>query len=117
MNNYFFWWDKEQAKLRNRQLRHQREKLAKSKGTHTQEQWLDLVKEFGGRCVRCGLVKPVERDHITPLYFCNESATDGIENIQPLCSSCNSSKGNSTFNYVRHRRAVGFFAAGTAVPA
>lgn len=63
---------------------------ARAIATHTIEQWLALVEEFGGRCVRCGAYGRVTKDHITPISV---GGSDGIDNIQPLCPPCNSLKG------------------------
>jgi 5-methylcytosine-specific restriction endonuclease McrA len=62
-------------------------------GSHTEAEWRALVKSFKGKCVCCG-VKPdrLTRDHIIPLGEAGSS--DNIDNIQPLCGSCNCRKGN-----------------------
>lgn len=75
---------------------------ARQIATHTREQWEALKQEFGHRCVRCGVAGVfLERDHIIPIY---QGGSDGIDNIQPLCRSCNSSKGPERFNWAEHRR-------------
>ena len=74
----------------NAQLRATRMAEARSKATHTAEQWTKMVSLCGGACVRCGTTGAVVKDHIRPIY---QGGSDGIENLQPLCSSCNSSKG------------------------
>lgn len=70
---------------------------ARKKGRHTQEEWESLLTLTGQQCVRCraqgvDLVK----DHITPIYL---GGSDGIENIQPLCIRCNSSKSSDTTDH------------------
>ena len=80
----------------NRKQRSERLAEARRKGTHTEAQWKEMVKFFGSRCVRCGAEGPVIRDHITPIY---QGGSDGIENIQPTCKSCNSSKGREAVDY------------------
>lgn len=60
-----------------------------AKGSHTLEQWNSLKAKHGHRCVGCGEQKPLTRDHIIPLAL---SGTHEIDNIQPLCRSCNSRK-------------------------
>ena len=72
------------------ELRALRMKEAKSKGTHSQDEWTGIVAACGGACVKCGSVDSVQKDHITPIY---QGGSDGIENLQPLCKKCNSSKG------------------------
>jgi len=69
---------------------------AKTRGTHSKEQWQKL-KNFCGSCVRCGSAGyNLERDHIVPLY---QGGCDCIENIQPLCARCNASKGHEDIDY------------------
>jgi 5-methylcytosine-specific restriction endonuclease McrA len=55
----------------------------------TLEQWLNLRKLCGEKCVSCKEAKPLTVDHIVPL---SEGGSNTIDNIQPLCKSCNSSK-------------------------
>ena len=63
---------------------------AREKGTHTKEQWEELRDAFG-RCLRCGDTESaLQKDHIIPLY---QGGSDCVTNIQPLCKSCNCSKG------------------------
>ncbi len=74
-----------------KKLRYARKKGAK--GSHTLEEWKNLVKSFCERCVCCGKQEPkivLTEDHIIPL---SKNGTNYINNIQPLCASCNSSKG------------------------
>ena len=63
---------------------------ARLKGTHTAEEWTDLVDMLGGVCLKCGGDSGIVKDHILPLY---QGGSDGLSNLQPLCRSCNSSKG------------------------
>ena len=58
-------------------------------GTHTLEQWNNLLLEYNFRCAVCGKKKILTKDHIIPL---SEDGTDYIDNIQPLCRNCNSKK-------------------------
>lgn len=55
------------------------------------EEWELLKKKFDNRCANCKELKKLEADHIKPL---SKGGTNFIMNIQPLCRSCNSSKGN-----------------------
>lgn len=58
-------------------------------GNHSLEEWNLLKESYGNNCVSCGQNKFLTKDHIIPL---SKGGTDFIENIQPLCRSCNSQK-------------------------
>jgi len=86
-----------------KQLGHQRRNAG---GSHTLIEWELLKKQYGYTCPSCGKSEPEIRlteDHIIPIskwnkwikkhpeinYECND-----IQNIQPLCGSCNCKKHN-----------------------
>ena len=89
-------WKKDREE-QNRMSRSERLSAARKKGTHTSEEWQEMVSFFGGRCVRCGAddAAPV-KDHIVPIY---QGGCDSIRNLQPLCQHCNSSKGPENIDY------------------
>lgn len=72
-------------------------RLRGAEGSHTREQWEALVARCGNRCACCGLQKKLTRDHVVPLVA---GGSDYIENIQPLCRECNSSKRDRTVRYI-----------------
>lgn len=87
-------------------LRQERMAEARKLGNHTKAEWEDLKDEFLNTCVRCGLIGyHLEKDHIKPVY---QGGSDSIENIQPLCAWCNSSKGPEKFNWKEFRRKKGW---------
>jgi 5-methylcytosine-specific restriction endonuclease McrA len=97
----------EERRLIHGRIRSQRLKEARARGTHTEQEWHDLVAKFDLRCVRCGCT-PAGRpckDHIVPIYV---GGSDAIDNLQPLCRECNSSKTVDTTNWVKHRTEFGF---------
>lgn len=78
--------------------RSERLAIARTKGTHSKEEWEEL-KGFFGHCVICGTSSDeakLVKDHIVPIY---QGGSDGIDNLQPLCQSCNSRKGPDVTDY------------------
>jgi 5-methylcytosine-specific restriction endonuclease McrA len=62
-------------------------------GRHTTAEWESLKARYDYRCLCCGKREPeikLTEDHIIPL---GPNGPDSIDNIQPLCGPCNSSKG------------------------
>lgn len=71
-------------------LRHARKLNAL--GTFTIREWEEKKKEFDYCCAICGTDEAkLTKDHIIPL---TKGGSNFISNIQPLCQSCNSRKGN-----------------------
>ena len=89
--------NKERINFRSR-LREDRERNAI--GKHTFEEWITLKSKYHNKCVNCKKQEPaikLTRDHIIPLTM---NGSNNIDNIQPLCGSCNSSKNNKYMNYL-----------------
>lgn len=86
-----------------------RRKVAKKNngGVHTLQEWKELKKQYGYMCLCCKEFEPkikLTEDHIIPLTW---GGTDDIDNIQPLCFSCNSRKGNRNNNkYIRTSKRI-----------
>jgi 5-methylcytosine-specific restriction endonuclease McrA len=62
----------------------------------TYQEWILILERYNHRCVCCGSKDRITIDHIVPLSV---GGTDTIDNIQPLCKSCNSKKGTKTIDY------------------
>jgi 5-methylcytosine-specific restriction endonuclease McrA len=62
--------------------------------TLTKELWKRIKQEFNYRCAYCGKLKPLTQDHFIPLSKGGEYT---INNIIPVCKSCNSSKNSGDF--------------------
>lgn len=68
-------------------------------GSYTVGEWELLKKQYGYKCPSCNKIEPsikLTRDHIIPLV---KGGSNYIENIQPLCRSCNSSKNDSIIKF------------------
>lgn len=68
----------------------------------TEYEWKLLCEQYDQRCLRCGEKKPLTADHVMPLIM---GGRDTIDNIQPLCLNCNSSKGARYVDY-RNREPI-----------
>jgi 5-methylcytosine-specific restriction endonuclease McrA len=66
-------------------------------GSHSFAEWRALCEKFDYRCVCCGEKRPLTRDHVIPVT--KPGSSDSIDNIQPMCSPCNSSKKRQTIDY------------------
>lgn len=89
---------KEQLKRR-RIARKRRARLARAGPGWTKGEWVALVERFGGKCLRCGKRPPeveLTADHVVPIA---RKGRHAIDNVQPLCRSCNSWKGTKSTDF------------------
>lgn len=73
-----------------------RARLSNAGQSFTAKEWNNLCKKYNYRCLACGKKKKLEVDHIIPL---SKNGSASIDNIQPLCRSCNSKKGTNEIDY------------------
>lgn len=59
-------------------------------GSFSQAEWSELLSQHNAQCAACGCGGRMTVDHIVPL---SKGGRHSKENIQPLCSTCNKSKG------------------------
>lgn len=83
------------------------ERMARKKnaeGLHSLVEWREVKKRYNWTCPACGRSEPeiqLTQDHIIPL---SKGGSNYIENIQPLCRSCNSKKNTRVIYYPRSKR-------------
>lgn len=70
-------------------------------GSHTFGEWENLKAQYNWICPCCRIKEPfvkLTEDHVVPL---SKGGSDNIENIQPLCRQCNSSKNTTIIKYAK----------------
>jgi 5-methylcytosine-specific restriction endonuclease McrA len=76
-----------------------RERIKVYGGSHSIGEWETLKAQYNWTCPGCGKYEPeikLTRDHIVAI---SKGGSDNIENIQPLCVSCNSKKSTRAIRY------------------
>ena len=72
----------------------------KVEGYHTFGEWETLKAQYNYTCLCCGRSESkivLTEDHIIPL---SKGGSNNIENIQPLCRSCNSKKYTKIIDFI-----------------
>jgi len=63
----------------------------------TVAEWIGLCDGYGNKCLCCKQENlDLTIDHVIPV---SRGGRDSIDNIQPLCRSCNSAKGSKIIDY------------------
>ncbi|PWT80210.1 MAG: hypothetical protein C5B44_05745 [Acidobacteria bacterium] len=65
-------------------------------GTFNRFEWAALKEKYNHICLKCLETKPLTIDHVIPIDL---GGRHSVENIQPLCLECNSSKGVQVIDY------------------
>lgn len=68
-------------------------------GGYTATEWRALKKKYGNKCLCCGRSHSQRKltvDHVIPI---SKGGPNTIDNIQPLCQPCNSTKHDKTIDY------------------
>ena len=84
----------EVARKKERKRRAIKEKIIE---TFSNEEWLQKLKDTFGVCPKCNKyvgIAHLTLDHIKPISKANQGQIYTIDDVQPLCHSCNSRKGN-----------------------
>jgi 5-methylcytosine-specific restriction endonuclease McrA len=90
-------WRKNNKDLSISFVHERRARLRGAEGKYTVKEWNNLIEKYCNKCVCCGRTDvKLTVDHVKPLIA---GGNNTIDNIQPLCKSCNSSKGAKHIDY------------------
>jgi len=96
------WISKNRQRMREPKVIQTQKQRAKRMGLEehfTREEWQALKKKYDHKCLCCGKQEPeivLTVDHIFPLAL---GGINTIENIQPLCGTCNRKKLRQEIDY------------------
>lgn len=78
-------------------LARRRARLRNAVGKVSAREWRDILNFYDNTCLSCGRndIK-LTLDHIVPLI---SGGSNSVDNVQPLCGSCNSRKSRKTIDY------------------
>lgn len=76
--------------------RTRRARLAQAEGNFTPDEFQELCAQYDNRCLCCHEQRPLEPDHVIPI---SKGGSNAIDNIQPLCLTCNRRKSAKMIDY------------------
>lgn len=90
-------WMRSHPEERVRYEHARRSRKSASGGSYTVVEWKGLVAHYGNKCLCCGRSDvALTVDHVVPV---SKGGTSNIDNLQPLCLSCNSKKQDKIIDY------------------
>lgn len=90
-NRHWVEENPERALLISRVKKHRR----RAAGTLTVEDWQSVLSLYGDCCLACG-ADGVTIDHVIPI---SQGGSNTVDNVQPLCGTCNTKKATKTIDY------------------
>jgi 5-methylcytosine-specific restriction endonuclease McrA len=104
------WYKENPEKMRSNSIKWQREnpdrvaqrsarrraRILNQLGNMPPDGYEIIYKLFGRACLKCQTTENMSMDHVIPLAI---GGLHDINNLQPLCRPCNSSKGTKTIDY------------------
>lgn len=90
-------WEQANPEKVNAKNQRRRERMREVGGKYSAAEFKSLCDRYDNRCLACGRqdVK-LTADHVIPLA---QGGSNDISNVQPLCLSCNSIKGERVVDY------------------
>jgi 5-methylcytosine-specific restriction endonuclease McrA len=94
-------WIAEHRDYKHAEKRNRRAQKRTNGGVVTAKEWQSILDKYNHKCLACGKsdVK-LTMDHVIPIKL---GGPNTIDNIQPLCSTCNSRKGSKHIDYRKKR--------------
>lgn len=89
-------WRTEHPEQKRANNQNRRARIKGNGGKYTATEWEALKQKYGHKCLDCGEVKSLTIDHVVPIVA---GGLNTIDNIQPLCLSCNSKKHAKTTDF------------------
>lgn len=90
-------WKKNNPEADAASVNRRRTRKTTAGGNYTAAEWKALVEHYGNQCLCCGRADvKLTADHVVPVV---KGGSSDIENIQPLCGSCNSKKKDRIIDY------------------